>query len=312
LGDQEDDGHGRRQEGHPPRRPHQPQTPTASPPGQGAEDEPHRPPGDGVEEGRSGHEGTGGAEDNGSPGANGGGDARPTIDAPPRSDEASDDGGEGAASTPDPPAPWIWISDTGDNARRRSSLALYGFPEPRIEEGDPLRVVRVESFVTVRFRLEGGARDVEALVISPDGREAILFSKEPVGSQVFRLPLDGDRNEIIDARPIARLGFVGRITGAALSPDGRRLALRNELSITELVLPEAASLGEALAKELSPQPVRPPIELQGEAITYSRRGDAILTVSEGVAPWIHEIRRRKEPNPAPREGSAAEDPAPAR
>ena len=74
--------------------------------------------------------------------------------------------------------------------------------------------------------------------------------------------------------------FPGRlvITGGAVSPDGRRVALRTYADAFEFDVP-ADDLVRAVT-DGSPRVIPLPDEPQGESVAYSSDGRALLTVSE--------------------------------
>lgn len=121
----------------------------------------------------------------------------------------------------------LFVADTGDNGATRASGTLLVIPEPAELASGILRPV-----ASVRIRLSDGPADVEALALG-DGGDGWIFTKGQDGaSRAYRIPAarlatGGD----IELAPEATLPIdVGpadlRVTGAATSPDGRRIAIR--------------------------------------------------------------------------------------
>jgi hypothetical protein len=109
---------------------------------------------------------------------------------------------------------------------------------------------------------------------------------------VWRLDASAPGAASAPARFVATLKAGSFATGAALSPDGKRLAVRYYWGISEYTVPRDGSVLDHL-DEASPCFLIPPLEKQGEAISYSAAGNAILTVSEGSAPRFFSLSRRE-------------------
>ena len=147
----------------------------------------------------------------------------------------------------------VYIGDTGDNDSRIPSRAIYRIPEPDALAAEtsagggkgkgskssraPLATPKAEALV---YTYPGGPTDVEAMYVAPDGAVLLVSKREskdasgrPRRARVFRLPPEawGARGavvaQLIDSLPIVPGSGTGReITDAALSPDGRHVAVR--------------------------------------------------------------------------------------
>lgn len=125
--------------------------------------------------------------------------------------------------------PCLYVGDVGDNFSRRRSVTLYRLPEPTLAAPGPARLAVRDSLVV---RYTTGAQDVEAMVVLPDGG-LWLFGKGWRGRPaVFQIPgsaWTGGRYLAapVDSLPIETGALRGAlVTDAALSPDGRWLAVR--------------------------------------------------------------------------------------
>jgi hypothetical protein len=215
----------------------------------------------------------------------------------------------------------LWIGDIGDNGRSRDTVALWKLaPNGRTP-------------VLHRLRYPDGAHDAEALLLNRDGTPVIVTkdadtpglyvpTRAPQAGRTvpmrrvgqFTLPRSTTRN------PFYALGR-RVVTGAALAPDGRRVVLRSyadafEFDVTDGDVPAAITGG---APRITPLPDEP----QGESITYSTDGTALLTVSEtgdqspGTGPVILRYTPSAGPGPVPATptdspasgGAGAEEPA---
>jgi hypothetical protein len=130
----------------------------------------------------------------------------------------------------------VYLADTGDNLETRASVTVYAVaePEPPAGRGDTLRTTAAPAILQLRY--PDGAHDVEAIYVSPRDSALYLVSKGRSGSigvyrvarTEWRVPpttvVKAARVQILDIRPDAGAGRW--ITGAAIRPDGRLVAIR--------------------------------------------------------------------------------------
>ncbi len=177
----------------------------------------------------------------------------------------------------------LWLGDTGDNRRRRATVALHAVP----------RGTGPEARATLyRLTYPDGPHDAEALVVDEQGVPHII-TKDVLGpSSVYRptgpltapgpTPLEevGTVSYTPTDTPGGPVGGVGStlITGAALTRDGSVLAVRTYTD-AYLYPVDDGDLPAALERE----PVRIPLpdEEQGESLAFTDDGD-LVSVSEGV------------------------------
>lgn len=173
----------------------------------------------------------------------------------------------------------LYVADTGDNDRRRPSVAVYVVPEPDPRGG----VRRVKAASAVRFRYQGGPFDVEALATSPAGDLVLVTKGREARISVFEIPAAevaraGASGETLLLRspvtlPVAPDLLSGRwVTGASFGPGGAVLALRTYTEVYFYRWP------------LSPTPAQAApvcrlgrLEPSGEAIALSQEGRIYLT-----------------------------------
>ncbi len=174
----------------------------------------------------------------------------------------------------------VWLADTGDNNATRETVALIA--------------LRPDG-TTALYRLgyPDGPHDAEALLVAPDGTPYVV-TKEVLGaSHVYRpaAPLaDGGTVPLADVGTVTFTltgtpgGPVGRagqllVTGGAVARDGSRIALRTYTDAYVWPL-TGADVPAALAGE----PVRIPLPAapQGEAVSFTADGAALLVAGEGV------------------------------
>jgi hypothetical protein len=149
------------------------------------------------------------------------------------------------------------------------------------------------------FRYPDGRHDAEALFVDPTTSRIYLVTKtDPLSGERcalyrFPLPLRPGRRVTLErvggrfGRLIAPVPFV---TGAALSPDGARLAIRTYTDALEWRRRPGAPFERILGA--TPEPVELAAEPQGEAIAYALSGEALVTTSEQLPAPLWRLQRR--------------------
>ncbi|GAA3398535.1 hypothetical protein GCM10020369_82210 [Cryptosporangium minutisporangium] len=171
-----------------------------------------------------------------------------------------------------------WVADIGDSdsAPERETIAVHLFPA----SGTP---------TIQRMRYPDGAKNAEALLVQ-NNNVPVVVTKTPTGSaKVYKAsqPISGPSKSAEQAVPLtlvgtAALGAGELVTGGALSPDGKRVALRTYTSIYEWDVAD----GDAAKALTSGKPRKTLLTgqqgQQGEAVTYAPDGKSFLTIPEGT------------------------------
>jgi len=170
------------------------------------------------------------------------------------------------------------IGDTGDNSERRTLVRLYRLVEP---DTATARSAAGQSFETLGVGYPDGPHDVEALYIEPDGAVVLVTKGRRGGILTFRVPASawGTGSTAVatrlDSLPLAASLSTGRVvTDAAISPDGREVAVRTYRDVTFF---RRDSDGR-----LHPDPARPlcdiaGLEPQGEGVDWWDQSTLVLT-----------------------------------
>ncbi|RSN30838.1 hypothetical protein DL990_23065 [Amycolatopsis sp. WAC 01416] len=181
----------------------------------------------------------------------------------------------------------FWLSDTGDNRKRRDTVALISLTP--------------QGKATLhRLTYPDGQHDVEALIMDRSGTP-YLITKDLFGSsKVYRptgplaspgpTPLENVgslqiKETSTQGGPAGSIGSM-TVTGAASMADGSVVALR---TYTDAYL-YAVTDGD-LKSALQREPVRVPLpnEKQGEALTFDPDG-TLLSGGEGVGEQIRAVK----------------------
>jgi hypothetical protein len=186
--------------------------------------------------------------------------------------------------------PSVWIADTGDNSGRRDEVQIYRVDEPSVAAGGAARTITTAPAQVWRLRYPEGHPDTESLAVTPTG-QAFVITKSPVGiSWVYQVPPHpGPGVQVM--RDVGRISFpltgteggpagpLGNVTatGAALSRDGRILAVRTYTDAWFWRVP-SAGLADALGERPAHIPLPP--QPQGEGIAFV--GNRVVIDSERV------------------------------
>lgn len=159
--------------------------------------------------------------------------------------------------------PVLWLADIGDNRASWPEVRLH-----RIRE--PARIVDAQVPArTFRFTYRDRPHDAETVLASPALSSVWVVTKQLARGRVYRLPESMSTTRLNVARPVARVG--GLVTDGAISPDGTRYVLRDYVNA---LLYEGAPPGRQVAT------IPLPLQFQGEAITWTADGRALLVASE--------------------------------
>ena len=182
------------------------------------------------------------------------------------------------------PGQTLWFADIGDNSQTRDQGVLVH----RVEEpiaGSPERV----TATSFRLRYEDGPHDAETLLVTPREGRVLVVTKtlgSRAGVYASDLPLRAG-GAVNTLRLVAQVA-VPLATAGDLSPDGRRVAIRNGVAAYEWDVTGGDVVGAFAA-----EPVRVPLprSAQGESLTYDRDSRSLLVGSEGVGAAVHVLRR---------------------
>lgn len=202
---------------------------------------------------------------------------------------------EDLATAPDAAGtPSVWIADTGDNDAQRREVQIYRVAEPRLT--GRRRSVTVGPAQVWRLRYPDGSHDAESLAVTPQGTGYVV-SKSVLGtSGVYRVPAEPSPH-VATMRRVAtvrfradgapnRFGLAGDLlaTGAAVSPDGRLLAIR---TYGAAYVWRVGAGGVAAALHRAPVHVPLPSQPQGEGVTFA--GHRLLVDSEGRGSAVYAV-----------------------
>lgn len=156
----------------------------------------------------------------------------------------------------------IWLGDIGDNNDSWPNVEVVRIREPR-KLRDRTVVGR-----TFRFTYEDGPHNAEALLAH--GTQLWVVSKQLASGSMYRLPDPLQRGTVNIATRIGEAE--GLVTDASMTTDGTRYALRDYWTTWVFT-------GQPMGEPAQQIPL--PAQEQGEAMTWTADGSALLLASEG-------------------------------
>lgn len=140
---------------------------------------------------------------------------------------------ESVTLSPCPAGSCLVIGDTGDNPERRPEVVLYRVPEPDVAGAGSPAVEPTPPAESLVVRYADGPHDIEAIYADGSGTIHLISKGRSGGVRHYTLPASAWGGpspavpERLDSLPILPDWQAGRqVTDAALSPDGKRVAIR--------------------------------------------------------------------------------------
>lgn len=160
----------------------------------------------------------------------------------------------------------LYVGDIGDNAGGSwSHVWIYKLPEPRELHDQTVRATQY----TVTYA--DGARNAEALVVHPKTGRAYIIDKDEDGGHLYEGPATLSPSGTNVFRSVAPVDLW--VTDAAFSPDGSRLAVRGYFGGILYDWKDGVPHRNAM--------LHVPMQDQGESLTYTPDGSALMYGSEG-------------------------------
>lgn len=194
---------------------------------------------------------------------------------------------------------FLYIGDTGNNARNRGELTIYKVPEPVISDSDKdsnkSRPVWTEPADAIRIEYPDMRHDAETLMVHPQSGDIYVLSKSySHEATVYKLAAPYDLTKVNQMKNLGTIAVPafpnGTLTGGDISPDGTRAIVVDYFNAYELALPAGVNFDEiwkqkSMVIELGPRKT-------GEAIAYSTDGKFLIATSEGKNSPIIKVDRK--------------------
>lgn len=187
----------------------------------------------------------------------------------------------------------LYVADIGDNSAKRDNVTVYFFDDAAPSDQPVI-------YKAYDFSYPDGAHNAETLLVDGDGRLFIVTKGSEGG--IYAAPASPERQGVNE---LERVGDApAYVTDGTVLPDGR-FALRTYLSV-EIVDPGSY---EVVARAAVP------IQKQGESITTTFDGKALLIGSEGKKSTVLRIdiptsvAEAPAPSPSPPKATPSASPS---
>jgi hypothetical protein len=196
---------------------------------------------------------------------------------------------------------FLYVGDIGDNDKERREIIVYRVAEPVITDADAdtnrFEPQQTQPAEAIHLRYANGKHDAEALAVHPITGDLYVITKTrntTSAAAVYKLAAPFSTSTINTLEKVGEIRlpslFPGMITGADISPDGRKIILCDYFNAYEMSLPEGSS---GSFDDIWKQPVavvRLGTREQGEAVCYRLDGQAILATSENSPAALIEVQ----------------------
>lgn len=186
----------------------------------------------------------------------------------------------------------LWVADVGDNAGVREEIALYSVAEPG----------RGDSTVTPQrhpLRHPGGPADVESLAVDPTSGRMLLVTKQLLEGSLLALAPDPPVETVTTLSEVD-IATLSLATGAAWTPDGRHLVVRN-YGEAQVLDPVSGDVVTTFAL---------PEQDQGESIDVAPDGRSIVIGTEGRPAPLLRVALELPESAAVENTASTDEPAP--
>ena len=196
---------------------------------------------------------------------------------------------------------YLYIGDIGDNEKKHEVLTIYRFAEPTVPANSSNlsreKAISIEKADRLTFKYPNTPNNAEALLVNPLTGSMYVVTKAASGpAEVFRLEAKFNSGETQAAAKVADISLpaspIGFVTGGAISPDGRSLALCDYSAGYEFSLPtNASSFDEIWFQTPSRFDLGP--RLIGESVAFGADSNAVFATTEKRRAPLIRVERKK-------------------
>lgn len=190
---------------------------------------------------------------------------------------------------------YVAVGDVGDNGHQRLSVTIYliEIPDHVRNQTQPFSppVLQLPVASSIEVNYPDGAVNCEALAFDPHSDTLLLATKELTRCRLYQVPVKAMQgHQRVEAQLLGSL-LLPLITGADISPDGKRLCLTT-YGPACLLERRTASPGKGnweLQSEQGPTMLPLPARKQGESVCFSLDGSRLLLTSEFAPTPLWEV-----------------------
>lgn len=181
--------------------------------------------------------------------------------------------------------PAIFVADIGDNLGGAwPYVTVYRIPEPARMRSQTLRAT------AFKIKYADGPRNAETLMINPRTNRLYIASKL-FGGKLYEAPARLRTGGFNTMRKVGDAPAIA--TDGAFSPDGRTCVIRTYFGA------RLYAVGADGRPRKSLKSIDLPMQAQGESVTYTPDGTALLVGSEGKSQPVYRVPLPDEARPSP-------------
>jgi hypothetical protein len=171
---------------------------------------------------------------------------------------------------------YVYIGEIGDNNAEYEYKFIYRIEEPVINQNTAdTTIVKIDQ---IKFRLQDGTRDTEAIIVDPKTKDLYIFSKREEKINLYKLAYPQSTTEVITAERVCKELPFTFIVAADISADGNEILIKNYDQVFYWNREGAETIEETVRRPAINLPYTP--EPQGESIAFDREGKGYYTLSE--------------------------------
>ena len=189
---------------------------------------------------------------------------------------------------PQPGLHYLYIADTGDNSRVRSSIVVFRVAEPTVQSNQAPVTTTLEGTAAITLEYPDGTYDAETLIVDPASGDLYIVTKSGARSRIYRAAYPQSTTAT------TTLTYEGQLTwsqaaGGTISADGDELILKDLDDVFYYSRPAGMSIADALERTPESLPyINQPL---GEGITFDASSSGYFTNSEGSHEEIYYYQR---------------------
>ena len=182
---------------------------------------------------------------------------------------------------------YIYLGDIGDNEEVFSEKYIYVFEEPKTTTPYQNDDIILDNVKTIKFSLEDGIRDCEALMSDPVSKNLYLFSKNEEFVHLYELKFPFSFTDLNIARFIGIIPY-DKISAADISSNGKEIIIKKGSKVMYWTLDSDESIVDIVNKQSFCLPYTE--EPNGESICFDSFGKGYFTMSERKSGFDQELR----------------------
>jgi hypothetical protein len=189
---------------------------------------------------------------------------------------------------PQPGMHYLYIADTGDNSRVRSSIVVFRVAEPTVDSNQAPINATLEGTTAITLAYPDGVYDAETLIVDPASGDLYIVTKSGARSRIYRAAYPQSSSAT------TTLTYEGQLTwsqaaGGTISADGDELILKDLDDVFYYARPGGMSIADAL--EQTPESLPYINQPLGEGVTFDFASKGYFTNSEGTHEELYYYQR---------------------